>query len=122
MGLLPNSTQRGPAGSGFILQEIAGSLDFISVHVYPKTGHFEQDLINLKSFQIGKPLVIEETFPMNCKPLELRQFLTLSKADACGWMSFYWGQTPAELKRSKKPADALTREWLNVFRPMTGEH
>jgi dienelactone hydrolase len=119
VGLLPTSTKPGTAGSGFVPQEVAGPLDFISVHIYPKSAQLKEDLANLKTFQIGKPLVIEETFPMKCKSRELLEFLNSSKPDACGWISFYWGQTPAELKASKHPADALLREWLAVFQSVT---
>jgi hypothetical protein len=115
VGLLPNSSKAGIPGSGFEPAEIADALDFLCVHVYPKTGEFQQELANLKTFQIGKPLVIEETFPMYCKSSELRGFLTASNPDACGWISFYWGQTPEELKSSNAPGDRLLREWLGVF-------
>jgi hypothetical protein len=52
---------------------------------------------------------------MKCKPQELREFIKSSKPDACGFISFYWGQTVAELEPSRQPGDVLLREWLGVF-------
>jgi hypothetical protein len=72
----------------------------------------------VNKFQIGRPLVIEETFPMMCRPAELRDFIRSTKSRACGWLSFYWGQMPAELKPSDQPGDKLSREWLELFREM----
>jgi dienelactone hydrolase len=118
VGFLPTSTTPGRPGSGFPPQEVAGPLDFISVHIYPKSAELKEDLANLKTFQIGKPVVIEEAFPMKCESRELLEFLNSSKPDACGFISFYWGQTPAELKGSKQPGDAMLREWLPVFQKL----
>jgi hypothetical protein len=116
IGLLPNSGESASAGSGFDPGIVGGALDFIAVHVYPKSGKFKQELANLDNFRVGKPLVIEETFPMLCRPAELRDFIQSSKSRASGWISFYWGQTPEELKRSTNPADKLQRDWIEIFR------
>jgi hypothetical protein len=63
-------------------------------------------------------VVIEETFPLNCKIEEMAEFLKASRAHASGWMGFYWGQTPEELAVIKTPSigDSLTLGWLNLFR------
>jgi hypothetical protein len=34
---------------------------------------------------------------------------------ACGWVGFYWGKTPEELRRSDRIEDALTLAWLELF-------
>ena len=83
------------------------------MHLYPKTGRLEEDLKTLKGFQVGKPVVIEETFPLGCTAPELRQFLDRSKRHAAGWMGFYWGQTPAELSKSANMGDGLTAKALS---------
>ncbi len=41
-------------------------LDFVSPHLYPKTGKVEDELKLLQKFDWGKPIVIGETFPLNC--------------------------------------------------------
>jgi dienelactone hydrolase len=116
VGLLPNSAESGSAGSGFEPTAIRNALNFIAVHVYPKTGKFKQELANLDKFRVGKPLVIEETFPMLCGTADLSEFIRSTKSKAPGWISFYWGQTPEELKRSNNPADKLQHDWLELFR------
>ncbi len=109
LGLLPTES------SNFV-HEISKDLDFISVHIYPRSGELPKDLKTLSNFAVGKPLVVEEMFPMNCNADELRQFVEGSRSIASGWMGFYWGQTMEELDPKTKIADAFTREWLKTFR------
>ena len=95
--------------------KIADDLDFISVHLYPKAGKVKDALDTLAGFSVGKPVVIEETFPLACSPKELEEFIDGSKKHAAGWIGFYWGKTPDELRRSKTISDALTLGWLELF-------
>ena len=69
----------------------------------------------LKGFAVGKPVVIEETFPLKCSAKELGEFIDGSEASPSGWIGFYWGKTPEELRRSKELGDAILLEWLTVF-------
>ncbi len=69
----------------------------------------------LRGFAIGKPVVIEEMFPLKCSVSELERFVDESRAVAAGWFGFYWGKTPDECRRSKKLADALMLGWLELF-------
>ncbi len=118
VGLLPNSLKGSPWWSGFTPQAVAGELDFICVHLYPKSGQLKQDLALLQGFRVGRPLVVEETFPLNCTAPELRQFLEGSRKYASGWIGFYWGQTPAELSQSTSVGDSLTAAWLKLFQEL----
>jgi hypothetical protein len=118
VGLLPDSLGTEGGLSGFAPQTIAANLDYISVHLYPKTSQLEADLKTLKGFQVGKPVVIEETFPLACGPADLGEFIGRSKPYAAGWIGFYWGQTPAELIKSTKIGDALMAAWLKLFQEM----
>jgi hypothetical protein len=118
VGLLPFSLGADGGGSGFAPLTIATNLDFICVHIYPKTGHLEEDLKTLQGFQVGKPVVIEETFPLDCSAADLKEFIGRSKPYAAGWIGFYWGQTPAELSKSTNIGDALAAAWLKVFQEM----
>lgn len=72
LGLLPMEP------SNFV-HEIAKDLDFISVHIYPRSGELQKDLKTLSKFSVGKPLVIEEIFPMNCSAVELLEFVEKSR-------------------------------------------
>jgi hypothetical protein len=97
--------------------EVSGPLDFVSIHVYPKTGEVDRALTALGTYEIGKPLLIEETFPLNCTIVEMDGFLRRSKARTAGYVSFYWGRTIDEYKAAtkKKAEAALISEWLGYF-------
>jgi hypothetical protein len=115
VGLVDWSLDRPGLTSGFIPSKIGDDLDFFSVHLYPTTGRVQEDLETLKGFAVGKPVVIEETFPLKCSADELGEFMDKSASMASGWMSFYWGKKPEELRRSKELGDALLLESLRVF-------
>src|SRR6266536_1122576 len=51
--------------SGFLPAKIAPELDFISVHLYPDTRKPGEAIESLRQFAAGKPLVVEETFPLS---------------------------------------------------------
>ena len=71
VGLVDWSLDRPGLTSGFVPAKIADALDFISVHLYPKAGKVKDALDTLAGFSVGKPVVIEETFPLACSPKEL---------------------------------------------------
>jgi hypothetical protein len=131
VGLLPWVPMRLRAGSwfewghlsGFIPTTVAPELDFISVHIYPEKGKLPQALDGLEKFAVGKPVVIEETFPLSCSSDELRTFLLGSRKYACGWMGHYDGQSIQELeglKESKKItiAQSMWLDWLKLFQEL----
>ncbi|MDB6023852.1 MAG: ugpQ 2 [Verrucomicrobiales bacterium] len=117
LGFLPNSAEAS-GGSGFPPREVARDLDFVSVHLYPKPGHLTEDLALLRQFAIGKPLVIEETYPMPASAADLKTFLEASIRIANGWIGFYWGKPPAELRESKQIGDHILLSWLTVFKEL----
>lgn len=115
VGLVSWSLEREGLTSGFVPSAIVSDLDFISVHLYPESGKLETDLETLRGFAVGKPIVIEETFPLTCPPEEFRRFLAASREAADGWIGFYWGKTPDEYRGSPEIADALMLAWLEIF-------
>ncbi|HVK15023.1 MAG TPA: hypothetical protein VM597_40160 [Gemmataceae bacterium] len=86
-----------------------------AVHLYPEAGKLDAAAETLKGFAVGKPVIVEETFPLKCSPKDLDEFIARSGKDAAGWISFYWGATPAELQETKTIAAAITREWLELM-------
>ena len=112
VGLLPDAS----GSSGFLPREVAAQLDFLCVHLYPDASKPAEALDTLRAFAAGRPVVIEETFPLHCGPPELRRFIEASRPYACGWLGFYWGRTPDELRRSTDIGDALMLGWLELFR------
>ena len=86
------------------------------MHLYPERGKLDEALATLRGFAVGKPVVVEETFPLRCGAAELGEFLDRSREHACGWIGFYWGKTPRELRASGTIGDALMLGWLELFR------
>ncbi len=115
VGLVDWSLDRPGLTSGFVPDKVAGDLDFVSVHLYPKKGKVDEALQTLAGFAVGKPVLIEETFPLACSPRELEDFIEASRKHAAGWVGFYWGKPPEELRRSRSISDALTLGWLELF-------
>jgi hypothetical protein len=119
VGLVPWSLDRPGLSSGFVPERIADELDFISVHIYPEKDKLGAAMETLRGFAVGKPVVVEETFPLSCTPEQFAQFLDESRTVACGWIGFYWGKTPDECRRANTIADALMLRWLELFEKHT---
>jgi hypothetical protein len=115
VGLVDWSLDRKGLTSGFMPDKVAHDLDFVSVHLYPKKGKIDEALETLAGFMVGKPVVIEETFPLACSLEELERFIEASKKNAAGWIGFYWGKSPDELRRSTSISDAIALGWLEFF-------
>jgi hypothetical protein len=72
------------------------------VHFYPRKGQVDAALDALKVYEIGKPLVIEEMFPLNCSLDELDAFIKKSRAYTDGWISFYWGKNHQGVRKGQQ--------------------
>lgn len=107
VGLVDWSLPRPGLDSAFHPQVIAPELDFLSVHIYPEKGKVSEAIETLKLFNVGKPVVIEETFPLKCSREEFDEFFRRSRPHAAGWIGFYRGRTPDECRRSKEIPDAF---------------
>jgi hypothetical protein len=115
VGLVPWSLDRPGLTSGFVPKEIAGDLDFIAVHLYPEKDKVKEAIETLSGFAVGKPVIIEEMFPLNCSFPEFERFLDESRKVASGWIGFYWGKTLEEYRKSSTIQDALMVRWLEMF-------
>jgi hypothetical protein len=120
VGLVPWSLDRPGLTSGFVPKTIAPDLDFVAVHLYPEASKVDEALETLQGFAVGKPIVIEETFPLKCSVEDQGRFIEGSRGNASGWIGFYWGRTPEELRPAKTISDALTLGWLEFFRRQAG--
>ncbi|MFH5803854.1 cellulase family glycosylhydrolase [Alienimonas sp. DA493] len=116
VGLIAHPPQNPGAFSGITPEIAVAELDYVCVHLYPETGKPDEALAMLAGFDRGKPVVIEETFPLKCSPEELETFLDRSAERADGWIGFYWGATPEELAERDDLGAALTAAWLDLFR------
>ena len=99
----------------FYSKQVSANLDFASVHFYPKKGEVDKALTALSAYDIGKPLVVEEMFPLHCSIEELAAFIDASRSFADGYIGFYWGKTIEDYnQKSDLPSD-LTKSWLKYF-------
>ncbi|MGV3484679.1 MAG: cellulase family glycosylhydrolase [Planctomycetaceae bacterium] len=101
--------------------EVGQRLDFVAVHFYPKKGEVEKAVTALQAYNVGKPLVIEEMFPLACTEDELAEFIERSSGLGDGWISFYWGEPAAVIAAKEKPTigEAITRSWLTRFEQLS---
>ncbi|MHC4565760.1 MAG: cellulase family glycosylhydrolase [Planctomycetota bacterium] len=116
VGVIPWAHTWPKAKPLFYSKQVSENLDFASVHFYPKKGEVEKALTALAVYDIGKPLIIEEMFPLKCSLEELDVFIDSSRETADGWIGFYWGKTPEECRGSGTLADAVTAVWLDFFK------
>jgi hypothetical protein len=117
VGAIPWSMVWPNAKSIIYAPEATRLLDFVSIHVYPKTGEVEKALQAMHVYDLGKPLVIEELFPLECSLEEMDEFLQRSRTMAEGWISFYWGKTVHDYETVEHPGltEALIARWLRYF-------
>ena len=106
--------------SAFDPRELRSELDFISVHIYPESSGETDAIQLLRHFAVGKPVLIEETFPLSCPASELRTFLLDSRPWASGWIGHYNGESIASLEALEKsgkitPAQSAWLSWERLF-------
>ena len=121
VGVIPWALTFPGAKPLFYSPSVGEALDFVSVHFYPKAGEVDRALDALAVYDIGKPLVVEEIFPLSCSADEVCAFIDRSKPIADGWISFYWGKTAEEYALDEGLPAAITGEWLQRFREKAGE-
>lgn len=100
----------------FYAPDVGQPLDFVSVHFYPKKDEVDKALDALKVYEIGKPLVVEEIFPLSSSIEEVDAFIEGSREFADGWISFYWGKTIEESEKQGDFKGALIAAWLKYYR------
>ncbi len=117
VGEIPWATVFPAARSIFHTKEMGDRLDFVSVHFYPEKGQVQKALKALAVYQLGKPLLVEEMFPLRCSLEELDAFVEASRPIADGWIGFFWGKMPSEYTHQKEDLlqAALTKSWLEYF-------
>jgi hypothetical protein len=104
----------------------AEHLDFVSPHLYPKTGKVAEEIKLLQKFDWGKPIVIGETFPLSCGVDDEREFLLKSREFAHGWIGHWPDESPAELVELKESGKATIQNaiwlaWVELFKEIGPE-
>ena len=106
-----------PGAKPLFYSKLVGEhLDFVSVHFYPEKDQVDKAVKALAVYEVGKPLVIEEIFPLKCSLEQLDEFIMRSRVTTAGWIGFYWGKTIEEYRKSKGSiSEAITATWLEYF-------
>ncbi len=115
VGVIPWVFAFGGGEPLFYSPEVGRQLDFVSVHFYPKRGEIDAAIQALQAYEVGKPLVVEEMFPLQCGGDELVEFIRRSSDHTDGWISFYWGTPADQLKQQGTMPAAITADWLECF-------
>ena len=100
----------------FYAPDVARHLDFVSVHFYPETGKVDKALTALAVYDIGKPLVVEETFPLSCTLEEMDEFIEGAKPQVEGWISHYFGRSIEEHAAGAEPSGKLVAKFLEYWK------
>jgi len=73
-------------------------------------------LTALAVYDIGKPLVVEEIFPLSCSPEELDEFIDGARPRVDGWISHYFGNSIEEHDAGAEPGGEATARFLEYWR------
>jgi hypothetical protein len=115
VGVIPWAQVWPTAKPLFYSPQVGRHLDFVSVHFYPGAGKLERDLAALAVYDSGKPIVVEEIFPLSCSIDELDRFIDGSADRVEGWISHYFGHTIAEHRAGAEPSGKLVAEFLEYW-------
>ena len=119
VGVIPWSQVFPGAKPLFYAPDVGRTLDFTSIHFYPRAGKLDADLAALQVYDVGKPLVVEEFFPLSASFDEAERFMERAKPMVDGWISFYWGKTIAEYEKKGDRTGAMVAGWLGRFRGLS---
>lgn len=100
----------------FYSPEVLKHLDFVSVHFYPKKGEVEKAVTAVATYDLGKPIVVEEIFPLSCSMEELDQFIDKSSPRVDGWISHYFGKSIPQHAAGAQPGGALSAKFLEYWK------
>lgn len=117
VGVIPWAHTWPGASPIFYSKKASGKLDFVSVHFYPDAGKVDRAIKALETYDIGKPIVVEEMFPLKCSSEDMGEFINASRGIADGWISFYWGKTINEYTSENSDiTSAIIKNWLEYYR------
>jgi len=92
----------------------ASDLDYLSPHIYPRSGEISKSIDYIIANHVDVPVVIEETSNLNCNIDELQEFLEGIDGQYDGLMGHYHGKPLAELDNSTIQ-NALRKNFYQFF-------
>ena len=120
VGVIPFAMIFPKAKPIFYSEESLKHLDFVSVHFYPKKGEVSKAVEALKVYDLGKPLVVGEVFPLQCSIKELDEFINQTNTIADGWIAHYFGYSIEEHKKGARPSGELSAAFLEYWKKKGG--
>jgi len=109
VGLLPDMDV-----SGFRAAVVAPLLDFLSVHLYPQGGREAESIGVVEQLAaLGKPVLVEETYPLAGDLSTIERFILGTRSHAAGWFGFYF---PQLLGGKQTARSKIAHAWLELFR------
>ena len=121
VGVIPWALTFKGAKPVFYDAAVMGPLDFAATHFYPKTDEIDAAIDALNVYNVGKPLIVEEMFPLSCGGEQLEEFVRRGKPFCDGWISFYWGETIDDCKARGDMGGAIMAAWLEQFKRLGEE-
>jgi hypothetical protein len=115
VGVIPWALPFPKAKPVFYAPDVAKHLDFVSVHFYPNQGEVDRALDALAVYDIGKPLVVEEIFPLSCSLEELDEFIDGAEERVDGWISHFFGRTIEQHAAGAEPAGETAAAFLRYW-------
>ncbi|MDY7396961.1 cellulase family glycosylhydrolase [Aureibaculum sp. 2210JD6-5] len=107
-----------PITIGFLFignfNQFATDLDYLSTHLYPKSGEVDKTINQVLNNQGNVPIVIEETYNLACNVSELQQFLDGIDGKYQGLMGHYFG-TPLNQLDDTNINEAIQKNFLEFF-------
>jgi hypothetical protein len=100
VGVIPWAQVWPNAKPVFYSPEASKHFDFVSIHAYPGKAEVDRAIAAVAVYDIGKPLVIEETFTLQCSIDEMNQFVDGCSDRVEGWIGHYFGYTIEEHRQS----------------------
>lgn len=115
IGLVDWSLPHCKPSSGFVPQDIAPLLDFVCLHIYPDSGAIDDAVQVVQQFRLGKPLLIDESFPLRCSNDEFDSFLTAIQPLVNGVLGFYTDQVAEPHTPHHHLRNNAMQGWLQLF-------
>jgi hypothetical protein len=115
IGLVDWSLPHCKPSSGFVPEYIAPLLDFVCLHIYPESGKVNEAVDVVKQFCLGKPLLIDESFPLKCEMKEFDRFLTAIQPMVNGVLGFYTDQVAEPRTDHHHIRNRAMHDWLQIF-------
>jgi len=91
-------------------------LDYVSIHVYPKSGELQRSIDKVINNQGNSPLILEEISNLDCNIQELEDFLNQIEGKYQGLMGHYFGKTLSQMQANNSFSDATRANFINFFR------